>query len=122
MTSPSTTKQTFLRLPRRSEKPRFVGLTHVIDKGLPVAELESRLAVVGEYVDVWKLGFGTAYLDPTVEDKVAALGRAGIRACLGGTLLEVAWAQGRRRGMPRLGRRDRLRLRRGVQWQLRHAA
>jgi len=85
----------FLRLPRRSEKPRFVGLTHVIDKGLPVGELESRLAAVGEYVDVWKLGFGTAYLDPTVEDKVAALERAGIRACLGGTLLEVAWAQGR---------------------------
>jgi phosphosulfolactate synthase len=95
MTSPSTTKQTFLRLPRRSEKPRFVGLTHVIDKGLPVLELESRLAAVGQYVDLWKLGFGTAYLDPTVEDKIAALGRAGIQACLGGTLLEVAWAQGR---------------------------
>jgi phosphosulfolactate synthase len=85
----------FLRLPRRSEKPRFVGLTHVIDTGLPVGGLESRLAAVGEYVDVWKLGFGTAYLDPTVKDKVATLGRAGIRACLGGTLLEVAWAQGR---------------------------
>jgi phosphosulfolactate synthase len=85
----------FLGLPRRSEKPRFVGLTHVIDTGLPVGELESRLGAVGDYVDVWKLGFGTAYLDPTVEDKVVALGRAGIRACLGGTLLEVAWAQGR---------------------------
>jgi phosphosulfolactate synthase len=85
----------FLRLPRRSEKPRFVGLTHVIDKGVPLSELESRLAATGEYVDVWKLGFGTAYLDPTVEEKVAALAAAGIRACLGGTLLEVAWAQGR---------------------------
>jgi phosphosulfolactate synthase len=77
------------------QKPRFVGLTHVIDKGLPLCELESRLAATGEYVDVWKLGFGTGYLDPTVEQKVAALGAAGIRACLGGTLLEVAWAQGR---------------------------
>lgn len=85
----------FLRLPRRSEKPRFIGLTHVIDKGLPLSELESRLAATGEYVDVWKLGFGTAYLDPTVEEKVAALSAAGIRTCLGGTLLEVAWAQGR---------------------------
>ncbi len=87
--------QSFLRLPRRSEKPRFVGLTHVIDKGLPLAELESLLAASGEYVDVWKLGFGTAYLDPTVEAKVAVLTGAGNRACLGGTLLEVAWAQGR---------------------------
>ena len=85
----------FLRLPRRSDKPRFVGLTHVIDKGLPVDGLQSQLQATGEYVDVWKLGFGTAYLDPTVEDKVAALAAAGVRACLGGTLLEVAWAQGR---------------------------
>lgn len=85
----------FLRLPRRSEKPRFVGLTHVIDKGLPLADLEAQLIASGEYVDVWKMGFGTAYLDPTVEEKVAALSAAGIRACLGGTLLEVAWAQGR---------------------------
>ncbi|MGH9283084.1 MAG: phosphosulfolactate synthase [Acidimicrobiales bacterium] len=85
----------FLRLPRRSEKPRFVGLTHVIDKGLPLGELSSQLAATGEYVDVWKFGFGTAYLDPTVEEKVAALTASGIRACLGGTLLEVAWAQGR---------------------------
>jgi phosphosulfolactate synthase len=85
----------FLRLPRRSEKPRFVGLTHVIDKGLPLSELHSQLKATGQYVDVWKLGFGTAYLDPTVEEKVAALTAAGIRPCLGGTLLEVAWAQGR---------------------------
>lgn len=85
----------FLRLPRRSQKPRFVGLTHVIDKGLPLADLESRLAGMSEYVDVWKLGFGTAYLDRTVEEKVATLAAAGVRACLGGTLLEVAWAQGR---------------------------
>jgi phosphosulfolactate synthase len=85
----------FLRLPRRSEKPRFVGLTHVIDKGVPLCELESRLAATSDYVDVWKLGFGTGYLDPTVEQKVTALDAAGIRACLGGTLLEVAWAQGR---------------------------
>ena len=85
----------FLRLPRRSEKPRFVGLTHVIDKGLPLSELPSLLAATAGYVDVWKLGFGTAYLDPTVEEKVAVLKTAGIRPCLGGTLLEVAWAQGR---------------------------
>src|SRR5918996_32729 len=88
----------FLRLPRRSEKPRFVGLTHVIDKGLPLPDLHSQLAATSEYVDVWKLGFGTAYLDPTVEEKVAALSAAGVRACLGGTLLEVALAEGRESG------------------------
>lgn len=40
----------FLELPPRSTKPRAVGLTHVLDKGLPVAELpgylEDRKSVV----------------------------------------------------------------------------
>jgi phosphosulfolactate synthase len=85
----------FLRLPRRSDKPRFVGLTHVIDKGVPVSAVEELLGSAGDFVDVWKFGFGTAYVDRTVEDKISVLRRFGVRACLGGTLLEVAWAQGR---------------------------
>lgn len=85
----------FLDLPPRGAKPRFVGLTHSLDKGMPLGDVESVLAGVAGFVDVWKLGFGTAYLDPTVNEKVAALARSGVRACLGGALLEVAWAQGK---------------------------
>jgi len=85
----------FLDLPPRSSKPRQAGVTHVLDKGLPLAEMEQLLAVLADHVDLWKLGWGTAYLDPTVGDKVALLAGHDVWACCGGTLLEVAWAQGK---------------------------
>ncbi|MEA2826350.1 MAG: phosphosulfolactate synthase [Actinomycetota bacterium] len=84
-----------LDLPERSSKPRYVGLTHVLDKGLTPAEVADRLNTCGAYVDVWKFGWGTAYVDPHVEAKLAILGRHGVLGCLGGTLLEVAWSQRR---------------------------
>jgi phosphosulfolactate synthase len=85
----------FLALPTRTPKPRAAGLTHVLDKGMPPGELEAWVDSAGDFVDFWKFGWGTAYIDPTVEKKVATLQGHGIRACLGGTLLEVAWYQGK---------------------------
>lgn len=89
----------FLDLPARSAKPRAAGITHVLDKGIPIGELAGYLDVVADHVDLWKLGWGTAYLEPDPAAKVAALADRGIRACVGGTLLEVAWAQGRDRDL-----------------------
>jgi phosphosulfolactate synthase len=83
----------FLDLPQRPSKPRAVGLTHVLDKGLPVRELPGRLEASGQYIDVWKFGWGTAYLDPGVSSKLELLAAHGVRACVGGTLMEVAWSQ-----------------------------
>lgn len=84
----------FLDLPARSSKPRLSGLTHVLDKGIPLTELSTLVARVGAFIDVWKLGWGTAYLDPDVPEKVELLALHAVRACVGGTLLEVSWAQG----------------------------
>ncbi len=42
-----------------------------------------------------KLGWGTAYVSDDVAAKVGHCRDAGVRACLGGTLLEIAWAQGK---------------------------
>jgi phosphosulfolactate synthase len=85
----------FLALPPRIPKPRTRGLTHVLDKGMPLASLEELIDSVGDIVDFWKFGWGTGYLDAAVGKKVAALLGHGIHACLGGTLLEVAWSQGK---------------------------
>lgn len=85
----------FLSLPARAAKPRRRGITHVLDKGMPARDVEAALGVCGRYVDVWKLGWGTAYLDPGLADKLALLDRHGVLACAGGTLLEAAWLQGR---------------------------
>ncbi len=83
----------FLDLPQRSRKPRRVGLTHVLDKGLPAQELAAVLASAGAAIDIVKLGWGTAYVDPQVAAKLAALARWDVLACVGGTLMEVAWQQ-----------------------------
>jgi phosphosulfolactate synthase len=83
----------FLNLPRRSVKPRAAGLTQVIDKGLPISELAAHLATAGAFIDLWKFGWGTAYVDPAVEAKLAILRACDVQACTGGTLFEVAWSQ-----------------------------
>ncbi|HEX3538977.1 MAG TPA: phosphosulfolactate synthase [Acidimicrobiales bacterium] len=85
----------FLDLPERPPKPRAAGLTHILDKGLTVNEVAARLATSGAFIDIWKFGWGTAYLDPGVEAKLALLTSGEVRACVGGTLLEVAWSQDR---------------------------
>src|SRR3712207_4578252 len=84
----------FLAVPPRARKPRRTGLTHVLDKGIPVADAAGLLDVCGEYVDIWKFGWGTAYLDPGLAEKLALLRERAVLGCTGGTLLEVAWAQG----------------------------
>jgi phosphosulfolactate synthase len=83
----------FLRLPPRSEKPRDQGVTHVIDRGLPLATLASLLELAGPHIDIVKFGWGTAYVSGNIEAKVAACLDAGVRTCTGGTLLEIAAAQ-----------------------------
>ncbi|HEY2704285.1 MAG TPA: phosphosulfolactate synthase [Candidatus Dormibacteraeota bacterium] len=84
----------FLELPSRSSKPRRAGITHVLDRGMPLPEMSALLDLCAGHVDVWKLGWGTAYLDPRVADRVAILREHAVEACVGGTLLEVAWVQG----------------------------
>ena len=85
----------FLDLPTRTTKPRRTGITHVLDAGLPLGEAAGLLEAGGTYVDVWKFGWGVAYLDPNLEAKLELLAAHGVLASPGGTLLEIAWAQGR---------------------------
>jgi phosphosulfolactate synthase len=86
---------TFLSLLERAAKPRTAGLTHVLDKGLTVESARTALAGAAAYMDVWKFGWGTAYIDVGLPEKLDLLRAHGVRSCLGGTLLEIAWAQGR---------------------------
>ena len=85
----------FLSLPVLPEKPRSTGLTHVLDKGITLGSMESHLESYAEFADVWKLGWGTAYVEKLLPSKIGLLREYGITACLGGTLLEIAWSQGR---------------------------
>ena len=85
----------FLALPARAVKPRATGITHVLDRGLTLAQAADLLTANGSYVDVWKLGWGISYLDPNLAAKLELLAAHRVLASPGGTLLEIAWAQGR---------------------------
>lgn len=85
----------FLDVPERTSKPRARGLSHVLDNGLSWAEARQRLSSAAASIDVWKFGWGTAYIDPMLEDKLALIDEYAVRACTGGTLLEIAWLQDR---------------------------
>jgi phosphosulfolactate synthase len=85
----------FLDLPERPAKPRQLGLTHVLDKGMTTPALEALLVQAGHLIDVVKIGWGIGYVDPTLKERIALCHSAGIVVSLGGTLLEVAVAQGR---------------------------
>jgi phosphosulfolactate synthase len=84
-----------LKLPQRTTKPRQNGITHVLDSGLSVAGVDGMLEVAGEYVDLVKLGWGTAVATGNLEAKLARYTEAGIPAMFGGTLTELAIAQDR---------------------------
>ncbi len=85
----------FLDLPQRSAKPREQGITHVLDSGMSVAQVESLVEVAGDAVDLVKLGWGTAVVTENLEPKLACFRAHGIPVVLGGTLTELAISQDR---------------------------
>jgi len=82
-------------LPSRSPKPRERGLTHVLDRGLSLAQVDGMMEVAGEFVDIVKLGWGTALATQNLEPKLARYREHGVPVVLGGTLTEIAIRQGK---------------------------
>lgn len=80
-------------------KPREHGITHVLDKGLSLAEVEGLLEVAGEVIDIVKLGWGTALVTANLKPKLRLLADNEIPVVLGGTLTELAIRQGRVDGL-----------------------
>jgi phosphosulfolactate synthase len=69
------------------------GLTHVLDKGLGPRAWEDVLETAGPYIDVVKLGWGTAYVTPNLRRKLEVL--RDKRVVIGGTFFEAVWARGK---------------------------
>jgi phosphosulfolactate synthase len=83
----------FLDVPSRSPKPRTKGLTHVIDKGLNLRDIEGLFDTAGDYVDVVKLGWGTSYVTRNLEKKIALYRSFDTPVVCGGTLFEAVVAR-----------------------------
>jgi phosphosulfolactate synthase len=71
--------------------PRAGGLTHVIDKGLGPRAWEDVLETSGSYIDIVKLGWGTAYVTPNLRAKLEVLREKPV--VIGGTFFEAVIAQ-----------------------------
>jgi phosphosulfolactate synthase len=85
----------FLDLPARSAKPRTRGITHVLDRGLSIAEVDQMFEVAGGSIDIVKLGWGTAVATGNLAPKLERYRAHDVPVVLGGTLTEVAIAQKR---------------------------
>jgi phosphosulfolactate synthase len=70
-------------------KPRESGITMVMDKGLSLRETEDFLSVASDYTDIVKLGFGTSFVTPRLDEKIKLYKSAGIPVYFGGTLFEA---------------------------------
>jgi len=68
------------------------GLTHVLDKGLGPRAWEDVLETSGAYIDIVKLGWGTAFVTAGLERKLEILREKPV--VIGGTFFEVVYAKG----------------------------
>lgn len=76
-------------IPDRTQKPRQDGLTMVMDKGMSLRQAEDFVEVAGPYVDLLKIGFGTSFVTPKLDDKLNVYRKADMPFYFGGTLFEA---------------------------------
>ncbi len=76
-------------MPERTQQPRSYGLTMVMDKGLGLDEVNNFLSVAAPYVDVVKLGFGTAFVTNKLREKIDIYRKNNVPVYFGGTLFEA---------------------------------
>lgn len=76
----------------RNSKPRTVGITMIIDKGLSLVETENLLENAASYIDFLKLTFGTAalYQADVLKRKLEIAANQGVAIYTGGTFFEIA--------------------------------
>ena len=86
-----------ISIPDRQDKPRSLGLTMMIDWGLPLALQKDCLASQGLYVDEAKIAGSIPRVMPldVLKEKLAAYTNQAIPCFPGGLFTELAIAQGR---------------------------
>lgn len=76
-------------IPDRTVKPRTNGITMVMDKGTGLDGVKDFLSVAAPYVDIVKLGFGTAYVTDNLREKIDLYRSYNVPVYFGGTLFEA---------------------------------
>jgi phosphosulfolactate synthase len=86
---------TYLDLPERTKKNRSYGINSIHDVKLTTGELRNVLEDHSEYMDVAKLGVGTALVVPKLKEKIALYQEHNVEVYFGGTLFEKFYHQNR---------------------------
>ena len=86
----------FPELAARSRKPRTRGVTMILDKCQGPAATSDLLAMSGDYIDFWKMSYGTSALldDGFLRQKIETIRQHGVIVHPGGTLAEYAIMRG----------------------------
>ena len=86
-----------ITIPLREEKPRKKGLTTLPDRGLGYHAALDLVEQAADYIDLIKLGWGTSRLisEEAVRKKIALYKDNQIKVSNGGTILEIAYQQGK---------------------------
>ncbi|HVB51050.1 MAG TPA: phosphosulfolactate synthase [Acidimicrobiales bacterium] len=77
-----------LSLPPRTMKPRTVGLTMVIDTGVPLSHFSDVVESHADHIDFVKFGWGTSVVTTNFHKKLDVVKAANVDFYLGGTLFE----------------------------------
>ncbi|MGI5875916.1 MAG: phosphosulfolactate synthase [Dethiobacteria bacterium] len=78
-------------------KPRTYGLTMLLDRGLGLRETNDLLEMCADYIDFWKLGFGTSalYHPFILRNKINVINSYNVKVMPGGTFTEIMLLQGK---------------------------
>ena len=76
-------------LPEREMKPRKIGITMVMDKGISLRQAQDFIDTSSDFVDFVKLGFGTSLISKNVKEKIKLYQKANLKVYVGGTLFEA---------------------------------
>ena len=77
------------QIPERTKQPRNHGITMVMDKGLSADQARQMLSIGYPHIDMVKLGFGTAFVTPNLQEKLDIYRSYNMPVYFGGTLFEA---------------------------------
>lgn len=83
----------FLQLPKRTSGNRSHGITSIVDFGISIGELTNVLMDYHNLIDIAKIGIGSAYVSPKLQEKVRLYQEFNIKPYFGGTLFEKCFHQ-----------------------------
>ncbi len=83
----------FLDVPLRTKGERSYGITSIADFGTPIGLVEAYLRDYHDYIDIAKIGIGTAYVTPNLQEKINLYKKYKVIPYCGGTFFEKCFVQ-----------------------------